>query len=197
MYPPQFHNDYERVQGKDGYYYFVPKSSQQLLQLPQAILLSDVLKPVELATPSDMIPIEDMPLATDSDADSIANEIIDEDEDYEKSTPSNADDFIHDEDEPYQDSDDDEDDDEPRNIPVKSVTPAIPSTLLEDTVTSEEDPDSKKDENTDANNPEQEEKQNGDRDSGPEEEPESEKEKANLLHTEPSNVPDQREEEES
>ena len=45
--------------------------------------------------------------------------------------------MIVDEDEPYQDSDDDEDDDEPRNIPVKSVTPAIPSTLPEDTVTSE------------------------------------------------------------
>ena len=30
--------------------------------------------------------------------------------------------FIHDEDEPYQDSDDDEDDDEPRNIPVEPVT---------------------------------------------------------------------------
>lgn len=101
-----------------------------------------------------MIPIEDMPLATDSDADSIANEIIDEDEDYEKSTPSNADDFIHDEDEPYQDSDDDEDDDEPRNIPVKSVTPAIPSASPEDTTQPEEDPDPKKDENPDANNPE-------------------------------------------
>lgn len=158
---------------------------------PQIMLLN-----MELATPSDMIPIEDMPLATDSDADSIANEIIDEDEDYEKSTPSNADDFIHDEDEPYQDSDDD-DDEEPRNIPVKSVTPAIPSTSTKDTTQPEEDPDPKKDENPDANNPEQEENQNGDPDSGPEEEQEPEKEQADLLHTEPSNVPDQREEEES
>ena len=80
---------------------------------------------------------------------------------------------------------------------VKSVTPAIPSTSPEDTVPSEEDPDPKKDENPDANNPEQEENQNGDPDSDPEEEPEPEKEQADLLHTEPSNVPDQREEEES
>ena len=150
-----------------------------------------------LATPSDMIPIEDMPLATDSDADSIANEIIDEDEDYEKSTPSNADDFIRDEDEPYQDSDDDEDDDEPRNIPIEPVLSAIPSTSTKDTTQPEEDPDSKKDENPDANNPEQEENQNGEPDSDPEEEPEPEKEQADLLHTEPSNVPDPREEEES
>ncbi len=167
------------------YKYIMPKKATTLALL-------DVL-----ATPSDMIPIEDMPLATDSDADSIDNEIIDEDEDYEKSTPSNADDFIHDEDEPYQDSDDDEDDEEPRNIPVKSVTPAIPSTSTKDTVPSEEDPDPKKDENPDANNPEQEENQNGDPNSDPEEEPEPEKEQADLLHTEPSNVPDQREEEES
>ena len=176
-----------------GYAYFREDESSYgylIKYKPQTMLLN-----MELATPSDMIPIEDMPLATDSDADSIANEIIDEGEDYEKSTPSNADDFIRDEDEPYQDSDDD--DDEPRNIPVKSVTPAIPSTSTKDTTQPEEDPDPKKDENPDANNPEQEENQNGDPDSNPEEEPEPEKEQADLLHTEPSNVPDPREEEES
>lgn len=187
-------------QEKDGWYYLLP--DENMTPLPPNVTPLPQQLDIPLRPVVDEI-VDSSLLATKNDAD-----IIDEDFGYEeeedeenlKATPNNAtwsNDEIVDEDEPYQDSDDDEDDDEPRNIPVKSVTPAIPSTLLEDTVTSEEDPDSKKDENTDANNPEQEEKQNGDRDSGPEEEPESEKEKANLLHTEPSNVPDPREEEES
>lgn len=187
-------------QEKDGWYYLLP--DENMTPLPPNVTPLPQQLDIPLRPVVDEI-VDSSLLATKNDAD-----IIDEDFGYEeeedeenlKATPNNAtwsNDEIVDEDEPYQDSDDDEDDDEPRNIPVKSVTPAIPSTLPEDTVTSEEDPDPKKDENTDANNPEQEENQNGDRDSGPEEEPESEKEKANLLHTEPSNVPDQREEEES
>lgn len=184
-------DQYEYRPNSKGYYALVPKQ-----ETPQPQLLAIPLRPVV-----DEI-VDSSLLATKNDAD-----IIDEDFGYEeeedeenlKATPNNAiwnNDEIVDEDEPYQDSDD-EDDDEPRNIPVKSVTPAIPSTSTKDIVPSEEDPDPKKNENPDTNNPEKEENQNGDPDSDPEEEPEPEKEQADLLHTEPSNVPDQREEEES
>ncbi len=179
---PSLNGKYLRIYD-EGYYHYIATAQTTSINLA--------------LSGSPVIIDEDMPLATDSDADSIDNEIIDEDEDYEKSTPSNADDFIHDEDEPYQDSDDDEDDEEPRYIPVEPVLSVIPSTSTKDTTQPEEDPDPKKDENPDVNNPEQEENQNGEPDSGPEEEQESEKETADLLRTEPSNVPDQREEEES
>lgn len=183
---------YAYVKNSEGYYVLVPKQ-----ETPRTQQLEIPLRPVV-----DEI-VDSSLLATKNDADIIDEDFgyeEEEDEENQKATPNNAtwsNDEIVDEDEPYQDSDDDEDDDEPRNIPVKSVTPAIPSTSPEDTVPSEEDPDPKKDENPDANNPEQEENQNGDPDSDPEEEPEPEKEQADLLHTEPSNVPDQREEEES
>ena len=183
---------YAYVKNSEGYYVLVPKQ-----ETPRPQQLEIPLRPVV-----DEI-VDSSLLATKNDADIIDEDFgyeEEEDEENQKATPNNAtwsNDEIVDEDEPYQDSDDDEDDDEPRNIPVKSVTPAIPSTSPEDTVPSEEDPDPKKDENPDANNPEQEENQNGDPDSDPEEEPEPEKEQADLLHTEPSNVPDQREEEES
>lgn len=183
---------YAYVKNSEGYYVLVPKQ-----ETPRPQQLEIPLRPVV-----DEI-VDSSLLATKNDADIIDEDFgyeEEEDEENQKATPNNAtwsNDEIVDEDEPYQDSDDDEDDDEPRNIPVKSVTPAIPSTSPEDTVPSEEDPDPKKDENPDANNPEQEENQNGDPDSDPEEEPEPEKEQADLLHTEPSNVPDPREEEES
>lgn len=185
-------SQYEYKKNAEGYYILVQKQDTpppQSLDIP--------LRPVVDAI------VDSSLLATKNDADIIDEDFgyeEEEDEENQKATPNNAtwsNDEIVDEDEPYQDSDDDEDDDELRNIPVKSVTPAIPSTSPEDTVPSEEDPDPKKDENPDANNPEQEENQNGDPDSDPEEEPEPEKEQADLLHTEPSNVPDQREEEES
>ncbi len=131
----------------------------------------------ELATPSDIIPVEDMPIATDSDADFMDDEIIDEDEAYEKSTPSNADESILDEDEPYQD---DEEAKEDRNTSAVPMIPAVPSASPEDSAASEDKPEKEPEKKT-----EQE----------PEKEPE--KETADLLHTEPSNVPDQREEEES
>lgn len=155
-----------------------------------------------LATPSDIIPIEDMPIATDSDADSINDEITDEDEDYEKSTPSNADEYILDEDEPYQDEDDESEDEENRNIPVEPVTPALPSTSPEDTTPSEEDPDpQKKDEKAETNNSDQEQDQNSNqnpkREEEQEPEQEPEKETADLVNTELSIVSDPREEEES
>ena len=173
----------------EGYCYL-----KKINQAPQSILPSEILKPVV-----DEI-VDSSLLATKNDAD-----IIDEDFGYEeeedeenlKATPNNAtwsNDEIVDEDEPYQDEDDESEDEENWNIPVE---PAIPSTSTKDTTQPEEDPDSKKDENPDTNNPEQEENQNGDPDSNPEEEPEPEKEQVDLLHTEPSNVPDQREEEES
>lgn len=134
----------------------------------------------ELATPSDIIPVEDMPIATDSDADFMDDEIVDEDEAYEKSTPSNADESILDEDEPYQDEEDDEEAKEDRNTSAVPVIPAVPSASPEDSAASEDEPEKE---------PEQE----------PKKEPkqEHEKEQADLLHTEPSNVPDSREEEES
>ena len=130
----------------------------------------------ELATPSDIIPVEDMPIATDSDADFMDDEIVDEDEAYEKSTPSNADESILDEDEPYQDEEDDEEAKEDRNTSAVPVIPAVPSASPEDSAASEDEP-------------EQEPPKR------PEKEPE--KETADLLRTEPSNVPDPREEEES
>lgn len=187
-------------QEKDGWYYLLP--DENVTPLPPNVTPLPQQLDIPLRPVVDEI-VDSSLLATKNDAD-----IIDEDFGYEeeedeenlKATPNNAtwsNDEIVDEDEPYQDSDDDEDDDEPRNIPVKSVTPAIPSTSPEDTVPSEEDPDPKKDENPDANNPEQEENQNSDPDSDPEEEPEPEKETVDLLRTEPSNVPDTREEEES
>lgn len=149
-----------RVDSSVEYGYIMPDDSATIAML------------AELATPSDIIPVEDMPIATDSDADFMDDEIVDEDEAYEKSTPSNADESILDEDEPYQDEEDDEEAKEDRNTSAVPVIPAVPSASPEDSAASEDEP-------------EQEPKQ------------EPEKEPANLLHTEPSNVPDPREEEES
>lgn len=153
-----------RVDSSAEYGYIMPDDSATI-----AIL-------AELATPSDIIPVEDMPIATDSDADFMDDEIIGENEAYEKSTPSNADESILDEDEPYQDEEDDEEAKEDRNTSAVPVIPAVPSASPEDSAASEDEP-------------EQEPQK------GPEKEPE--KEPADLLHTEPSNVPDSREEEES
>lgn len=187
---------------KMGYDYFREDESSYgylIAYEPQTMLLN-----MELATPSDIIPIEDMPIATDSDADSFDDEIIDEDEDYEKSTPSNADEYILDEDEPYQDEDDESEDEENWNLPVEPVTPALPSTSPEDTTSSEEDPDpQKKDEKAETNNSDQEQdqasnqnpKQEEEQEKEPKQEPE--KETADLVNTELSNVSDPREEEES
>lgn len=157
-----------RVDSSAEYGYIMPDDSAAIASL------------AELATPSDIIPVEDMPVATDSDADFMDDEIIDEDEAYEKSTPSNADESILDEDEPYQDEEDDEEAKEDRNTSAVPVIPAVPSASPEDSAASEDEPEKE---------PEQE----------PKKEPkqEHEKEQADLLHTEPSNVPDSREEEES
>ena len=157
-----------RVDSSAEYGYIMPDDSATI-----AIL-------AELATPSDIIPVEDMPIATDSDADFMDDEIIDEDEAYEKSTPSNADESILDEDESYQDEEDDEEAKEDRKTSAVSMIPAVPSASPEDGAASEDEPEKE---------PEQEPKKE------PEQEPE--KETADLLHTEPSNVPDPREEEES
>lgn len=157
-----------RVDSSAEYGYIMPDDSAAI-----AILS-------ELATPSDIIPVENMPIATDSDADFMDDEIIDEDEAYEKSTPSNADESILDEDEPYQDEEDDEEAKEDRNTSAVRVIPAVPSASPEDSAALEDEPEKEP-----AQNPPKE----------PEQEPE--KETANLLHTEPSNVPDTREEEES
>lgn len=177
-YPPEFVNKLQtagykldpdpRVDSSAEYGYIMPDDSATI-----AIL-------AELATPSDIIPVEDMPIATDSDADFMDDEIIDEDEAYEKSTPSNADEPILDEDEPYQDEEDDEEAKEDRNTSAVPVIPAVPSASPEDSAASEDEPEKEP-----AQNPKKE----------PEQEPE--KETADLLHTEPSNVPDPREEEES
>ena len=152
------------VDSSAEYRYIIPDDSATI-----AIL-------AELATPSDIIPAEDMPIATDSDADFMDDEIVDEDEAYEKSTPNNADESILDEDEPYQDEEDDEEAKEDRNTSAVPVIPAVPSASPEDSAASEDEP-------------EQEPPKR------PEKEPE--KETADLLRTEPSNVPDPREEEES
>lgn len=157
-----------RVDSSAEYGYIMPDDSATI-----AIL-------AELATPSDIIPVEDMPIATDSDADFMDDEIIDEDEAYEKSTPSNADESILDEVEPYQDEEDDEEAKEDRNTSAVSMIPAVPSASPEDSTASEDEPEKE---------PEKESKKE------PGQEPE--KETADLLHTEPSNVPDPREEEES
>lgn len=165
-YPPGFVNKLQttgykldpdpRVDSSAEYGYIMPDDSATIAML------------AELATPSDIIPVEDMPIATDSDADFMDDEIVDEDEAYEKSTPSNADESILDEDEPYQDEEDDEEAKEDRNTSAVPVIPAVPSASPEDSAASED-----------------------------EHEKEPEKETADLLRTEPSNVPDSREEEES
>lgn len=157
-----------KVDSSAEYGYIMPDDSATIAML------------AELATPSDIIPVEDMPIATDSDADFMDDEIVDEDEAYEKSTPSNADESILDEDEPYQDEEDDGEAKEDRNTSAVPVIPAVPSASPEDSAASEDEPEKE---------PEQE----------PKKEPkqEHEKEQADLLHTEPSNVPDPREEEES
>lgn len=169
-YPPGFVNKLQtagykldpdpRVDSSAEYGYIMPDDSAAI-----AILS-------ELATPSDIVPVEDMPIATDSDADFMDDEIIDEDETYEKSTPSDADESILDEDEPYQDEEDDEEAKEDRNTSAESVILAVPSASPEDSAALEDEPEKE-----------------------PKQEPE--KETADLLHTEPSNVPDPREEEES